>query len=103
MPSTEREESLKAKTAKGFLWGGLSNGLQQIFALASGIVLGRILMPEDMGIVGILTIFSAIAAALTESGFVSALSIKRDITHKDYNAVFWCSITVGAALYATLF
>ncbi|WP_148909687.1 lipopolysaccharide biosynthesis protein [Sphingobacterium allocomposti] len=103
MPSTEREESLKAKTAKGFLWGGLSNGLQQIFALAFGIVLGRILMPEDMGIVGILTIFSAIAAALTESGFVSALSIKRDITHKDYNAVFWCSITVGAALYATLF
>jgi len=60
-------------------------------------------MPEDMGIVGILTIFSTIAAALTESGFVSALSIQKSISHRDYNAVFWFCIIVGSILYLLLF
>lgn len=103
MSSTQKSESLKAKTAKGFLWGGLSNGLQQVIALVFGVVLGRILTPNDMGIVGILTIFSTIAAALTESGFVSALSIRKEIAHRDYNAVFWFCILAGGALYMALF
>lgn len=103
MSSTDKTESLKTKTAKGFLWGGLSNGLQQIFGLVFGIILGRILMPEDMGIVGILMIFSTIASALTESGFVSALSIRKEVSHKDYNAVFWFCIMAGAVLYSFLF
>lgn len=103
MPNTSNTDSLKNKAAKGFLWGGLSNALQQVFALAFGIILGRILDPEDMGLVGLLTIFSAIASALTESGFVSALSIRKSIAHKDYNAVFWFSIAVGAAIYSLLY
>lgn len=103
MSSTMQSENLKTKTAKGFLWGGLSNGIQQVFALIFGIILGRILLPEDMGIVGILTIFSTIAASLTESGFVSALSIQKEISHKDYNAVFWFCILAGGILYLCLF
>src|SRR5690606_16622722 len=94
---------LKQKTIKGFLWGGMANGIQQVFALLFGIVLGRILMPEDMGIVGILTIFSTVSAAFMESGFVSALTIKKDVKHADYNAVYWLCITIGATLYLLLF
>ncbi|NGM65749.1 lipopolysaccharide biosynthesis protein [Sphingobacterium sp. SGR-19] len=97
------EIPLKQKTIKGFLWGGIANGIQQVFALLFGIVLGRILMPEDMGIVGILTIFSAVSAAFMESGFVSALIIKKNITQDDYNAVHWLCIAIGATLYLLLF
>ncbi|MFD2598146.1 lipopolysaccharide biosynthesis protein [Sphingobacterium corticis] len=98
-----QEESLKKKAAKGFLWGGLSNGLQQVFGLIFGIVLLRTLSPEDYGLVGILTIFSSIASSLTESGFVSAISIKKDVTKADYNAVFWFCIFLGAFIYMLLF
>lgn len=97
------EENLKDKTAKGLLWGGLSNGVQQLLNLFFGIFLARILNSEDYGMVGMLSIFSLIAGSLQESGFTAALANKREITHKDYNAVFWFSTFLSAFLYIILF
>lgn len=95
--------SLKEKTARGLLWGGLSNGVQQALNLLFGIFLARMLTPADYGMVGMLTIFSLIAAALQESGFTAALVNIRNIQHKDYNAVFWFSILMSVAIYVILF
>ena len=97
------EQSLKEKTAKGLFWGGLSNGIQQLLNLFFGIFLARILNAEDYGMVGMLTIFSAIAAVLQEGGFISALTNRKDTTHKDYNAVFWFSTLCSITLYIILF
>lgn len=95
--------SLKEKTAKGLFWGGFSNGAQQLLNLAFGIVLGRLLDASDYGMVGMLTIFSAIASALQEGGFVSALTNRKEVCHKDYNAVFWFSILCSITIYILLF
>lgn len=98
------EHDLKEKTAKGLFWGGINNGGQQLLNLIFGIFLARLLSPADYGIVGMLTIFSLIAGALQESGFISGLNRKKNITQADYNAVFWfnvlCSLTVYIILYA---
>ena len=53
--------------------------------------------------VGMLSIFSLIAGSLQESGFIAALANKREISHKDYNAVFWFSTGLSACLYLILF
>ncbi len=71
------DTSLKEKTAKGLFWGGFSNGIQQLLNLGFGIVLARLLDASDYGMVGMLTIFSAIAAALQEGGFISALTNRK--------------------------
>lgn len=97
------ESSLKEKTAKGLLWGGLSNGAQQLLNLFFGIFLARLLTPEDYGMVGMLSIFSLIAGSLQESGFTAALANKHEVSHKDYNAVFWFSTGLSACLYLILF
>ncbi len=96
-------ETLKEKTAKGLLWGGLNNGLQQVLNLVFGIFLARMLTAEDYGMVGMLAIFSLIAASIQESGFTSALANKKDISHEDYNAVFWGSFFIALTLYVILF
>ena len=97
------ETSLKEKTAKGLFWGGFSNGMQQLLNLGFGIVLARLLDVSDYGMVGMLTVFSAIAAALQEGGFISALTNRKDALHKDYNAVFWFSALCSITLYILLF
>lgn len=99
----DKKDSLKARTAKGLLWGGFSNILTQILGFVFGIVLGRILTPNDYGLIGMITIFSVIAAAFQESGFVNGIANKKEVQHKDYNAVFWCSISIGTILYFILF
>lgn len=96
-------ESLKEKTAKGLLWGGISNGMQQLLNLFFGIFLARLLTPDDYGMVGMLSIFSLIAGSIQESGFISALINKKDIKHEDYNAVFWFSISTSLCIYTLLF
>ena len=97
------DTSLKEKTAKGLFWGGFSNGIQQLLNLGFGIALARLLDASDYGMVGMLTIFSAIAAALQEGGFISALTNRKETLHKDYNAVFWFSLMCSTTIYILLF
>lgn len=97
------QSTLKEKTAKGLFWGGFSNGMQQVLNLVFGIFLGRLLDRSDYGMVGLLTIFSAVAAALQEGGFISALTNRKNATHRDYNAVFWFSLLCSVTFYIILF
>ena len=97
------EQSLKDKTAKGLFWGGVSNGVQQLLNLLFGIFLARLLTPADYGMVGMLTVFSALASILQEGGFISALTNRKKTEHKDYNAVFWFSLLMGTSLYILLY
>ena len=97
------ESSLKDKTSKGLFWGGMSSFLQQLLNAAFGIYLARTLSPDDYGLVGMLAVFTVLAQALQESGFISALINRKEIRHEDYNSVFWFSILVSVVCYLVLF
>ena len=94
---------LKDKTAKGLVWGGINTGATQVLNAIFGIVLARLLSPDDYGLIAMLLVFSTVATALQDSGFVIALTNKRDATHEDYNAVFWFNILVSIIAYVFLF
>ena len=96
------EHSLKEKTAKGLLWGGINNGAMQVLNLIFGIITARILNDSDYGMVGMLSIFSLIAGSLQESGFTAALANKQEARHEDYNAVFWFCSGLSLCLYLIL-
>jgi O-antigen/teichoic acid export membrane protein len=97
------KSTLKQKTASGLFWGGISNGVQLLIQLVFGIYMARILNADDYGLVGMLTIFTGIAATIINSGFSVALTNKKNATHEDYNAVFWFTVYVGLFLYVILF
>lgn len=96
-------KSLKEKTASGLLWGGIGNGMMQVASFVFGIFLSRLLSPEDYGMVGVLAIFTAIAGMFVEAGFITAIVNKKEVTHNDYNAVFWFSLLMGMGIYVILF
>lgn len=96
-------ETLKEKTARGLFWGAMNNGALQVIGLVFGIVLGRLLSPGDYGMIAMITVFSLIATALQNSGFITALTNLKQPTDNDYNSVFWFNISVGTLLYALLF
>ena len=93
---------LKSKTAKGLLWGGLGNGLMQILNLLFGVFLARLLSPGDYGIIGSLTIFSALAGIFSESGFILAIVNKKEVSDADFNAVFWFNVAMSLSIYTIL-
>lgn len=96
-------DTLKEKTAKGLFWGAVNNGTTQILNLLIGIVLARLLSPDDYGLVGMLTIFTMIAGNLQSCGFTQALVNIKSPTANDYNSVFWFNILMSVTLYVILF
>ena len=97
------QSALKDKTAKGLFWGGMSNGVQQLLSLFFGIFLARLLSPSDYGLVGMLSIFTALATVLQDSGFALALINQKEVRHEDYNSVFWFNIAVAVVCYLILY
>lgn len=98
-----QESTLKEKTAKGLFWGGMSTFIQQAVGMIFGIVIARILSPDDYGLIAMLAIFTAIANTIMDSGFTTALINRKKIEHKDYNAVFWFNVFAGIGIYIILF
>lgn len=95
--------TLKQRTATGLLWGALNSGTTQVLNLLIGICLGRLLSPADYGVVGVLTIFTAIAGDLQSSGFTQALVNLHRPRREDYDSVFTFNVCVSLSVYALLF
>lgn len=93
---------LSIKTSKGVFWNFIEFSGQQIITLVVSIILARILMPEQFGLIGLLAIFIAIAQSIMDSGFGSALIQKKDVTQIDENSIFFFNIVTGIVLVIIL-
>ncbi len=80
------------------LEGVFSQGLGMIF----GIILARMLSPNEFGILGMITIFISIAQVFVDSGLSQALIRKQNCTHQDYTTIFWSNIFLGGFSYGII-
>jgi len=97
------EESLKYKTKKGIYWTFLNQFANDGLAFFVGIVMARILSPEDYGITALPSVFLAVAGVLIKSGFGAALIRKPNLTEEDLSTAFYYSWAVGITCYLSLF
>lgn len=95
--------NLKGAAAKGLFWSAMerfgAQGIQFIF----GILITRILLPADYGLLGKIIIFMAVGQTLVDSGFGSSLIWKKQPTQSDYSTVFYFNISISAVLYSLFF
>ena len=96
-------ESLKNKTVKGLGWSALDNAARYGMQFMIGIVLARLLSPDDYGLLGLVGIFTVICTALINGGFTTALIRKKDVSDDDYNTVFICNFGMSLLLYVVVF
>ena len=94
---------LSSNIKKGFFWNSLSLFASQGVTLLSIIILGRILSPEDFGLLGMFAIFIAISNMMIDSGMGGALIKKQDATVVDYSTLFLYNMTVSIILYVLLY
>ncbi|RNF39525.1 lipopolysaccharide biosynthesis protein [Planococcus salinus] len=98
-----QQNSLKKKTIGGLLWsfGDLmgNQGIQFIIQ----IILARMLMPEDFGLIGMILVFVAISNSIVDSGFTQALIREQNATQTDYSTVFYFNFVVSIFIYFVLY
>ena len=95
--------SLKDKTVKGVIWSSIDRFSTQGIRFIFGILIARILSPEDYGVIAMLNIFLAVSQTFIDSGFTNALIRKSDRSEEDFSTVFIFNTIVATALYAILF
>lgn len=95
-------DSLKAKTLTALAWSFLESiGLQGVQFII-GVILARLLFPQQFGLIAMLTIFLAVSESFINSGFGAALIQKRDATHTDKCSIFYFNIAIGLLMAAIL-
>jgi O-antigen/teichoic acid export membrane protein len=97
------KQNLKDKTVKGVAWSGIDNVAQIGVSFIVGIVLARLLTPDDYGLIGIIAIFTNVCTALINGGFTNALIRKKNITDDDYNTAFIVNLCMSLLLYFVVF
>ncbi|MCH5265424.1 MAG: lipopolysaccharide biosynthesis protein [Lachnospiraceae bacterium] len=98
-----KEEGLQKKVLSGLAWKfGERIGAQAVSFLVS-MVLARLLLPEDFGVVAMITIFIEIANVFVVSGFGQSLIQKKNADNLDFSSVFYFSVTMSWLLYALVF
>jgi O-antigen/teichoic acid export membrane protein len=74
-------------------------GIQTITTL----ILAWFLLPEDFGLIAMISVFFAICHTLVDSGFSQALVRKKEVSKTDYSTVFYTNLALGILTYALLF
>ena len=95
-------QQLRDKVASGVAWSVAEKLGSMALQMVVSIVVARLLLPEDFGVLAILTFFTALSIVVIDSGYSQTLIGKTEPTDADYKSVFIFNIGVSITLYALL-
>lgn len=96
-------DELKKKTLVGSFWMLIERFGYLSIQFISNLVLARLLMPEDFGVIGIMIVFITLSNVFVDSGFSAALIQKKDISDVDKSTVFFTNLVIASIIYGLLF
>lgn len=99
----KESSSLKTKAVSGVSWTFLNMMGNQGLAFVFSIVLARMLLPEDFGLIGMIVIFMAIGRSLIDGGLTQSIIRQKEPTQIDYSMVFFVNFIGSIVVYLILF
>jgi O-antigen/teichoic acid export membrane protein len=96
-------DNLKRKTSLALFWSFVDKGGQQVIQLVFFYILARLITKDEIGVVGVLALFTAVANLLQDSGFSSALIRKKEVSPQEYTSVFYFNISISIFIYIVFF
>ena len=95
--------SLGQKIRSGATWLFIGNAGSQILGFLFGIILARLLAPEDFGMLITIQIFTGLAGFVAGGGMGQALVRAKEVSRRDYDIVFTLQFIIGSLIYAGFF
>jgi O-antigen/teichoic acid export membrane protein len=94
---------LKKKSSTAVVWDLLGTYTQQGIGFVISIILARLLLPAEFGLVGMAMVFIGIFQVFTDFGFATALIQNRINTSVTYSSVFYLNLAAGIVLFILTF
>ena len=95
--------SIKTKTIRGLAWSAIDKLAYELIQFSVGIVMARLLLPSDYGLVGIMLVFMSFSTLFIDGGMTTALVQKTNRTNEDFNTAFLYNFSVSIFFYFILF
>lgn len=94
-------DNSKSLILKGVFWNGLQLVINQSFTFIVRLILAKLLLPEQFGIIGMATVFTGFVQVLTELGIGAALVQRKDdqLNPIHYHTSFWTGVIWSALLF----
>jgi len=91
------------KIGTSLVWNFAEKMFTQGIQLVISIILARVLMPGDYGILALVMVFVNIMTVFVETGLGSAIIQKKDIKRSEINQLFTINVIVALILYSGIF
>lgn len=95
--------SLKQQALRGVFWTYLQQFGSQAIGFTISLVLARLLLPEEFGIIALLTVFVALSNTIINSGLNQALIQQKEVDALDYASVFYLNLILAGLMYGVLY
>lgn len=93
----------KETAVAGIVWSFIQQFGAKLISLSIGIILARLLGPEEFGLVAMVYVFIAVGSSLMDSGLTSSLIRSVDVNQNDYSTVFFFNLIGSIVVYACMF
>lgn len=90
----------REKTLNALGWSVGSQAARLGISFIVGVILARLLSPQEFGLVAMVTVITGFAVMLSDLGFGAALIQRKDVEPRHYSSVFWVNVITGAVLTA---
>ena len=94
--------TLKTRVAGSIFWLAWSRVGVQLLSFATTVLVARILVPADYGVMALASVFTGMAVMLADMGLGTAIIQFRDLNRRELNTCFWIIVTLAAIAYAAL-
>lgn len=95
--------SLKKQALSGFFWTALNLLGTQGLGLFVSLILARILLPAEFGLIAMLGIFLGVGTVLVSGGMTQSLIRSENLDEEDYATIFYFNLVVSILVYILTF
>ncbi|HRP58353.1 lipopolysaccharide biosynthesis protein [Agriterribacter sp.] len=95
--------SLARKALTGLSWTFAQQFGTQFISFGASVILARVLLPEEFGLIGILAIFMSVGNVLINAGLTTSLIRTENPDQHDYSTVFFINLIGSVVVYWTIF
>jgi len=97
-------DNVKNLAVKGAFWNGLQLIVNASFTFIIRLVLAKLLLPDQFGLVGMATVFTGLIQVINDLGIGAALIQKKDddLNETHFHTAFWTGVIWSAFLYVII-
>ncbi len=93
---------LKQKSVDAIIWNLIQRYGTQVISLIIGVILARLLTPADYGLIGMISVFFALAMVFVNSGFGAAYIQNKNANETDASTIFFFNLFTSIFFYIIL-